>query len=112
MASVKLLPGVDLSKIPVGQPPQGVTPNFVDPPSSLKLLTLILLPILMFMMIVLVATRLLFNLKSLRKLAKDDSKANSQRLVCEFSNSFSRSILHPRSNFYYRKLRTYIFLYV
>jgi len=31
MSLASLPPGADLSKIPAGMPPAGVTPNFVDP---------------------------------------------------------------------------------
>lgn len=34
MASALLPPGVDPSQVGLGQPPAGVVPNFVDPPSS------------------------------------------------------------------------------
>lgn len=67
-----LLPaGMDPSKIPIGTPPPGVTPNFVDPPSMSwagRLAVYTTLPL----MVVFVALRIYVRGRS-RLLGPDDS---------------------------------------
>lgn len=63
---------MDLSQIPTGQPPEGVTPNFVDPP-SLATLYRVIIWIFMPLMSVLVAVRLGTRLRQMHKLVADDS---------------------------------------
>lgn len=64
-------PGTNLSTIPAGAPPDGVTPNFVDPP-SLSISIFIVISVLVLLMTIVVATRLYLNYRSVRKLGWDD----------------------------------------
>lgn len=68
-----LFPRQDLSQIPAGQPPTGLTPNFVDPPS---LATLYRIAIYIFrpLMSSLVLLRLGTRLRQMHKLVADDCK--------------------------------------
>lgn len=61
----------DLSQIPAAQPPDGLTSNFIDPP-SLAIVYRVLIYIFMPIMSVLVVIRLGTRLQQIRKLAADD----------------------------------------
>lgn len=62
----------DLSRIPVVQPPEGVTPNFVNPP-SLATAYRVIIYIFMPLMSALVVVRLGTRLRQMQKLVADDS---------------------------------------
>lgn len=62
---------MDLSQIPAAQPPEGVTPNFVDPP-SLAALYRITIYIFMPLMSALVILRLGTRFRQMHKLVADD----------------------------------------
>lgn len=62
----------DLSQIPVVQPPEGVTPNFANPP-SLATAYRVIIYIFMPLMSALVVVRLGTRLRQMQKLVADDS---------------------------------------
>lgn len=63
---------MDLSQIPAAQPPEGVTPNFVNPP-SLATLYRVIIYVFMPLMSALVLVRLGTRLRQMHKLVADDS---------------------------------------
>lgn len=63
---------MDLSQMPAAQPPEGVTPDFVNPP-SLATLYRIIIYIFMPLMSALVVLRLDTRLRQIHKLVADDS---------------------------------------
>lgn len=77
---------MDLSQIPAGQPPEGVTPNFVDPP-SLATLYRVIIWVFMPLMSAFVAVRLGTRLRQMHKLVADDSTYTT--MIPAFSSSES-----------------------
>lgn len=63
---------MDLSQIPAAQPPEGVTPNFVNPP-SLATLYRVIIYVFIPLMTALVVVRLGTRLRQMHKLVADDS---------------------------------------
>lgn len=63
---------MDLSQIPATQPPEGVTPNFIDPP-SLATWYRVTIYVFMPLMSALVVIRLGTRIRQMHKLVADDS---------------------------------------
>lgn len=62
---------LDLSQIPAAQPPDGVSSNFVDPP-SLGLVYLAVIYLFIPLMFIFVVVRLYVRMKMIYKLGADD----------------------------------------
>lgn len=81
---------MDLSHIPVVQPPEGVTPNFINPP-SLATLYRVIIYIFMPLMSALVVVRLGTRLRQMQKLVADDSTYTSMIRGCSRPESPTNS---------------------
>lgn len=81
---------VDLSQIPAAQPPAGVTPNFVNPPS---LDTVYRVSVYLFvpLMFVFVVIRLYARFRLVRKVGADDSTHNPYipQYLCSAQNALA-----------------------
>ena len=68
---MSLPPGTDLSKIPALEPPPGVIPDFVNPPSLAKTLIIVNV-IFMVLMVIFVALRVYSKALVIRAMGWDD----------------------------------------